>query len=359
MRSLKAAVQRRGLTPPSISAVDLLRLYQPVPYDSVKALLRRMGPFQPATDAFRFSNGTDFSAAELEELSGIVPTTLLNLVHLACVTEVKKTLESISIEAGVKVSLYDILGASVIEGLSGEWFLKLLAEIVEPIKHRVTHGGACGGMAFAGYDFYLHGWPVGHLGAAYPTSGALHDFIFQRLLNSLDLNGATFVDWWAKVHVLPKVATVVNAAVLSAAGGVAFPLGTAVGAWIGGRTHLFDFGGPQLLLGPTKAQWPAIKDKLDQEPAWPVGLIYSDSGNLLDQHQVLACGYTDNGVEQTLEIWDNNDANRATILDIDFRGPEVSVAARSGNLQYANRHIKGFFLEEYVARQPPASLGPP
>src|SRR5437660_429709 len=56
-RSMKAAMTRHPeLTARPVSCRDLLLQFQPVPSDSLKELLIKMGPFEPQTDAFRFDN---------------------------------------------------------------------------------------------------------------------------------------------------------------------------------------------------------------------------------------------------------------------------------------------------------------
>jgi hypothetical protein len=73
--------------------------------------------------------------------------------------------------------------------------------------------------------------------------------------------------------------------------------------------------------------------------------------NPLDQHQVLAIGYTDNGLGKgTLDIWDNNELRKVRKLSIDFRGSKLEVA-------HALKHtIRGIFLEDYAPQKPPAGL---
>lgn len=102
-----------------------------------------------------------------------------------------------------------------------------------------------------------------------------------------------------------------------------------------------------------------IKDRLDAEAAAPIGLVFKNKSLLWDQHQVLAVGYTDNGLGRgTLEIWDNKgqftSGNVGETLNLDFRGDELAVTstfASSDNLQLA-----GIFLERYERRRPPLSL---
>src|SRR6516162_7963070 len=55
-RSMRKAMQRHGLTTGPVSCRHLLRQFQPVPSDSLKELLIKLGPFEPATDAFLFDN---------------------------------------------------------------------------------------------------------------------------------------------------------------------------------------------------------------------------------------------------------------------------------------------------------------
>ncbi len=58
---------------------------------------------------------------------------------------------------------------------------ELAAGIVDlGIEPRTGGYGRCGGMAFAGYDFYQQGWSVLNFGSTPPTEGELGDDIFAR-----------------------------------------------------------------------------------------------------------------------------------------------------------------------------------
>src|SRR5262245_12250806 len=67
-RSIKKAMQRHGLTTGPVSCRDLLRQFRPVPSDSLKALLITMGPFEPATDAYRFANEFNVTDEQVEQI---------------------------------------------------------------------------------------------------------------------------------------------------------------------------------------------------------------------------------------------------------------------------------------------------
>jgi hypothetical protein len=339
------------ITDRPVSIRTLQARFSPRPPNSLEALLIRMGPFVAGTDAFHFVNDFPLPAPRAVQLRQPVKDALFNALVPRVVEKFKNKLDSIKVTipgTGVTIRLPDVVIGAVLTEVQAALLAELVDEINGPIPGRY---GRCGGMAFAGYDFYLLGWPVdARLGTTPPESGALGDYIFERLVDSLELNALTFVEWVIDLHVLPKLDEVATAALLASAGTVGGPVGIAIGAFIGSKVDIFEFGGPDSVLGSTKSQWPGIKDKLDSEAAWPIGLIYGDSANPIDQHQVLAIGYTDagNGLA-TLTVWDNNDGNRPSTLGLDFRGDEL-VASGS------TRDLKGVFLEDYSPREPPSSL---
>jgi hypothetical protein len=212
--------------------------------------------------------------------------------------------------------------------------------------------GRCGGMAFAGYDFYAAGRPIDASVTQPPAEGPLGEYVYERLLDSLRLNIGTFLRWVIDLHLLASLDEFATAALASGAGSVVGgPIGSAIGAFIGLRTDVFDLGnGPKVVLEATKRNWPRLKELLDQQAAWPVGLIFGDKPGLWQQHQVLAVGYTDDGTGRgTLRIWDNEDANKEKMDTLDFRGDELEVTGRHPNL-------KGFFPERYFFQRPPNGL---
>ena len=86
--------------------------------------------------------------------------------------------------------------------------------------------------------------------------------------------------------------------------------------------------------------------------------MYGHSANPIDQHQVLALKY-DGRADGTgsLDVWDNNDANRSRTLTLDFRGAELVVTQMLGDSTAdPEKPIKGIICEEYYSIQPPLSL---
>jgi hypothetical protein len=141
-------------------------------------------------------------------------------------------------------------------------------------------------------------------------------------------------------------------------GALTGPIGEAVEAAVGEDSDFFHLGGPNDLLDKTKDEWARLKEKLDWEAAWPIGLVYGNSIIPWDQHQVLAIGYSDTGNGKAiLKVWDNNDHDydhqeigaEVRELILDFNGDELQV----GNY---DKPIKGFFVEEYSPTKPPDIL---
>jgi hypothetical protein len=119
-----------------------------------------------------------------------------------------------------------------------------------------------------------------------------------------------------------------------------------------GRLVLSDRQYDRRVAGVVAGSWrPSAGHRLlDQQAAWPIGLIYGNKPLLWDQRQVLAIGYTDNGAGQgTLRIWDNEDGNRPDTMQLDFRGNELEVTG-------CNPTVEGFFHERYMPQRPPQGL---
>jgi hypothetical protein len=154
------------------------------------------------------------------------------------------------------------------------------------------------------------------------------------------------------LHILPVLGKAATITLLAAAGSIGGTIGAAIGALIGTQVDIFNIGGPANALDETRNEWVRLKSILDNNAAVPVGFIFGATANPIDQHQVLAIGYGDPGDGlATLTIWDNNDANRARILVLDFRGSELQV----GNC-LESETLKCVFVEEYSSHKPPLSL---
>jgi hypothetical protein len=330
---------------------DLFSLFAHSPPDSLGALRLAMGPFKPPTDAFRFHNSfplTAENAAQLQQhyqpVSDLVVGALVDIVTTSLLAI------QLPVLGNLPTAVTDPVVGKMTDVLTGDLASKLVDTIIGDIPGTF---GRCGGMAFSGYDFYLAGWPVDErLGTTPPATGVLGDYIFQRLLDSLDKNVATFLTWLMNYYVMPDAGKVATAALLGAAGLAGGAVGAALGVFIGTQVDIFNWGGPKVLLDQTKTQWPLLTARLDAQAAWPIGIVFSDTMNPIEQHQILAVGYHDPGDgTATLDVWDNNDGNSGRTLALDFRGDALQVT------NFLNdRPVTGIFAEDYSPEVPPASL---
>jgi hypothetical protein len=355
MRAFKfdAALQRHPeIAPRPVSIRGLQETFDPVPRTSVGALLRAMGPFIEQ-DAFAFHNGFPITGEIAARYLKFATREAIEEVAALGTERYADVLSSLSIPVPVPlvpdISLPAELISEVVSAVGPRILGELLDSVTDPTD---SVYGRCGGMAFAAYDFYLQGWPVDGFGTTIPPEDSpLDEYILDRLLDSLDLNVRTFLEWTMILYVLPEVDEFATATLLAAAGSFAFPIGTAIGAFIGSQVDIFDLGGPDILLDRTKAEWQAIKRKLDDEAAWPVGVIFGNKQSPFDQHQILAVGYEDTGLDSgTVIVWDNRDrTGKQRPMHLNFQGDELTESGLDGE-------VKGVFLEEYVPRKPPLGL---
>lgn len=353
MKSLRRAVQRHPELPTATANVkDLLRHFGLVSPNTLHALLIRTGPFDATTDAFRFGNSYPITEENGKQIRNRFQNAL-NTVMGVTESRFKTPLDDIDLNVtgiGPKISIPDVIKGQVLQRVAADLIGELGAKIAGEIPGTF---GRCGGMAFAGYDFFLHGFAVdGRLGTSPPATGLLGDYIFERLLDSLELNVVRFLDLVVTLHVLPILGKGATIALLAAAGSAAGLIGTAIGALVGTQVDIFQLGGPGSALDETKGDWPNLKRTLDQQAAVPVGYIFGTSANPIDQHQVLAIGYKDPGNgTATLTVWDNREANNSRDLALDFRGSELQV----GNA-FKDEVLKCVFMEKYSPQRPPSSL---
>ena len=220
--------------------------------------------------------------------------------------------------------------------------------------------GRCGGLAFSAFDFFLTGWPIDKTDPTPPSTGDLRDYIFNRLLDSLNLNAATFLEWLMTLDVLPGISVAASSTIGAAAGAVVGgPIGAALGGFIAGRSDVLGMGGAGPLLDNTRDQLNQLAQQIAYNAAWPIGFIHGGKGSPTDQHQVLAIGFRQSGNTVVLNIWDNNWGNIAhpscRLLAVDMSGSELMVY--SNDQDYTD--IKGIICETYYPVTPTASLQKP
>ena len=338
MKSLVRTIRRHPEVPSTHPSVDnLLRYFGLVRPASLRELLIRSGPFEARIDAFRFKNDFPITEENGEQIRNRFRSALNTVVGIT-EDRFKSPLDDIDLNltgVGPKISLPDVIKGQVLQRVTAD----LIGEVGSKIAGAIPGNfGRCGGMAFAGYDFFSHGYPVDErLGTSPPATGVLGDYIFERLLDSLELNVVRFLDLIVILHMLPILGRAATIALLAAAGSAGGTIGAAVGALVGTQVDIFHLGGPVAVLDETRTDWLRLKTILDHEAAVPVGYIFGTSANPIDQHQVLAIGYKDPLNEiATLTVWDNREANKSRDLVLDFRGPscklEMPSKARHSNV---------------------------
>jgi hypothetical protein len=341
------------------SLKSLNQPFVPQPLHSLTDFRIKMGPFSAFTDGFVFHNSFQMTVENATQIRN-----RLALVVDIVVNPIKEKFRDAM--GGLSVDL-PFAGTT---GLPGFIIDTVIGAIAGPLLFDNIVGsipgtmGRCGGMAFAGYDFYRSNWPVDPTIKEPPSTGVLGDYIFNRLLDSIGINAFAWLDWFITLHILPIVSKTGNIALGTAIGSLGGVIGAAFGALLGSQVNVFDFGGKKVILDRTVDEWKKTKNKLDLEAACPLGLLFSDSVTPLGDHQVLAIGYEDNGVDNfKLIVWDNRDGNSERIYNLNFSGNELEVD--QFKLTFNNSvptHtdgdgvIKGFFLENYSHIQPPFEL---
>jgi len=362
--SFAAGVQRHPEIPaPPVSTRFWQQRFQPYPPGSLQALLIKLGPFIPSQDAFQFNNTFSLTDDQVEQIRQHYQKFVDLAVGAAPLELVGDALNKLSVNIPIvgNVGLPDVVVDAVLGNVLTT-LTELLSDVIFDVKQ--PSFGRCGGMAFSGYDFYLIDWPVVGFGTTPPSTGPLGDYIFSRLLDSLDQNAGQFLEWFTILHLLPlaKVSGVAKDALLAALATFGGPIGDLFAALVAAVNVFGDLGGPDSLLKRTKDEWPQIKEQLDGQAACPVGLLFRDSKFPTSDHQLLAVNYEDDANGTALIVWDNRDGPYQRKLEIDFSGDELQVTPDpivlpSGNgPDWNGGDIKGFFLEGYFPQQPPDSV---
>ncbi len=256
---------------------------------------------------------------------------------------------SVDVPAIPTFNLPAIVVAEVVRRVTNDLTNQLLNTVVSGFPGTF---GRCGGMAFAGLDYFLVGRNVSD-SAQQPASGPLRDYIWKRLLDSLDLNVTKFLEWVMQLHILRAISATASAAIGAAAGTVlAGPVGAAVGAFMAGKGDILGLGGARVLADRTGGEIDKLRTQLRAGPGWPIGLIYDDSAFVWEQHQMLALRFRDIG-DRRLEliVWDNNDGRQETTWTVDLSGDELQVSGGGER----DDQIKGIICEEYRPAVPPSA----
>lgn len=361
--SLRASIVYRRPMLAAPTARALAARFPHTPSGSLRALLSQAGPFQASggpirlapRDAFQFSNRGGWKMTEQD--ARVLRKRFedrVDVAKLIGLDGIRNGLRAIRLDVNpvpagpaLPVGLPEAAINYVIEEITGALTGTLLDKILAGVAGDY---GRCGGMAFAALDYFLIGQDVPN-NSQQPDSGPLRDFIWRRLLDSLDLNVVPILEWVMQLHIMPVISKMASAALGSAVGTVvAGPVGTAIGAYLAGKEDVLGLGGPKVLVERTRGELNQLRTRLLAGPAWPIGLIYDDSAFVWKQHQVLALRFRDLGSGRLqLDVWDNNDGRRETSWVVDPSGSELQVTSPDDQ----DHRIKGIICEEYHPAIPP------
>ncbi len=334
------------------SVRNLARMTTYAPRDSVTSLLRVAGPFDAPRDGFVFTNSRlpilESDAAQLRSrYQGAI-----DVVSAAVIDLIKQGLNgvSVSVFALPDISLPDLVIDKVLEEITAPVRDKLLDAIVSGIPGTY---GRCGGMAFAGYDMFLAGVPVDKFAVEPAPDTPLYRYIWGRLLDSLDANATTFLEWGFELHLLPTISKIASGILGVAIGSLAGPMGSALGGYIAGKDDVLGLGGPTLFVDRTRDHLKRLASDLQREAAWPIGLLHGAKPNPVESHQVLATSLRSTGPNRMeIGLWDNNHGNVAASMFVDLTGSQVIVS--SPNADYLD--VKAIFREDYAPAAVPAEV---
>lgn len=244
--------------------------------------------FDPATDGFAFVNSFGLTPDERAGLTAGLATAI----------------------DGALLSLGPIGLAARLTGVKTKLAQLLISAVPD-------HYGLCGGMAFAALDYFRAGaaLPRGDGPNDQPPPGSpLRLHLWRRLIESWVANGATFIEWKARLDYLP-------------------------------RRWPFD-AGPQALCDRSKAAWRTVRQSVDAGQPVPLGLVGALSDPFLD-HQVLAIGYEPGSdVAGTIDTYDMNCPGTTQTIAFDLSSGTLQATescSRDGN------PLRGFFCERYAA----------
>jgi hypothetical protein len=261
----------------------------------------RRTPFRPEIDGFAFNNSWPVDGWELNEIRRYLAREHSGLVRA-------------------------LANSGLAHLIVREVHKRRLIEAIMTEK-QIAGYGLCGGMVWAALDYYKRGWvlPRGIGPEDHPThDGAagsmLRNYIWRRLLDSMQRRAArTMLLWSLTLRLVPSVGA----------------------AWV---------------LGQSRKEWRTLKEHLDADEPWPIGLVGQARGSFVI-HQVLALGYDDPGDGTgTLFVYDSCCPGAAHTIALDFHGS--SLAADESCAQHGDdTQWKGFFCDAYSPAVPPIAVG--
>ena len=217
--------------------------------------------------------------------------------------------------------------------LSGELLLEAAQDLAGEFAEAVLRDGGgsyglCGGMAAAALDYRLANWvvprgngPDDQPSRDTPSGKVLRDYLWGRLVASIDLNAPTLLQWLVALK-LP------------------------------------GDGGTEWLRDCTREHWRHLTSAMPvTADPMPVALIGSNASPLQHQ-QLLAIGFDDHGDGTgTLYLYDANQPDDVARIDFDLRGARLATTRDDPLAAMPGRGLlQGFFVEAYNSSRPPATL---
>jgi VCBS repeat protein len=210
-----------------------------------------------------------------------------------------------------------------------------------------ANNGLCGGMVFAVRDYFEAGIPIPQQNFS-PSSGPLFDYIVKRLFDSFDL--------LLPPPPLPPVPGLFITPIP--------PFGPGPLTYM----HLMDPALPDHETVASQAglayrgrawvmiidSWPRIKTDIDTHHLSPIGMIEikdSDPTKMGQNHQVIVYGYSLDGTDLTLRLYDPNAPDNDTVtMSLNIGHPEHTTAVTNT----AAKMVWCFFRPAYTFSSPPA-----
>jgi hypothetical protein len=273
--------------------------------------------FRPETDGYAFTNSWTFDSTEIATLTQLV-TDAVGVIEVV-------------LSPFIAAALGPVIAAEAGVPFIGPW---LVYETIKKANDAIVNAivgaidakpyGLCGGMAFSSLDYFLKGWIVPRGNGTNdqpqrtsPTGTALRNYIWNRLIKSIEDNVGTFLQWMAVLH--------------------------------------FDGGpGATWLKDQSHAQLATLKARIDAGTPVTLGLI-GTTWNPMDNHQVLCYGYQNNGDgTTTLFLYDNNAPGVESTTRLDFGGSVLHATESCSSA--ARGPLRGFFCTHYTPQTPPRAV---
>jgi hypothetical protein len=272
--------------------------------------------YRPEVDGYAFTNTWTWEPTDVATITGIV-TAALGAVEIA-------------LSPLIALAEGPVFAAELGIPFIGPWLVYKTIEaennaIIKGIMDAITADGTgtyglCGGMAFSSLDYWHKSWvlPRGdnkndQPKDSTPLGTVLREYIWSRLLKSVEDNIWTFLGWMAIYH--------------------------------------FEGDGGTTLRDKTNEQLTTLRNIINSGTPVTVGLI-GTTWNPMNNHQILIYGFEDNpDGTTTLFAYDNTQPGVETTIRLNFSGS--SLEAIESAPSPARGPLRGLFCTTYTPSTPP------